>query len=134
MVTENSMNAFLIAGLLTGVDPTLLSAICYVESKHDAGAYVAMDGNSPSYGICQIKLATARFMGFKGTAEQLMEPATNIYYAARYMAYQKRRYNDRKKALSAYNAGRAIESNKATYVRKVMRRYQDTKPILVGAL
>lgn len=126
------MNAFLLAGLLTGVDPTLLSALCYVESKHDAGAYVAMDGSSPSYGICQIKLGTAKHMGFRGTAEQLMEPSVNIFYAAKYLQWQKARYKDRRKAISAYNAGRAITGN-AAYVRKVMKRYEATKPVLVGA-
>lgn len=76
------------------------------------------DGGSPSYGACQVKLATARHMGFKGTPSQLMEPRTNAAIAAKYLNYQIKRYGSADKAVSAYNAGRYIRAN-AGYVRKV---------------
>lgn len=130
MFAEAAMNAFLIASLLTGVDPTLLSAICYVESKHDAGAYVAMDGTSPSYGICQIKLNTARHMGFVGSASELMHPTTNAVYAAKYLQWQKRRYKDQMKAISAFNCGHAC--NNKSYIQKVMQQYRASTTALVA--
>lgn len=109
---------WLIAGVLAGVDPALLSGLCYVESNHQKTAYVHNDGGSPSIGICQVKLGTARLVGFKGTAAELQEPFTNALYAGLYLKKQQRRYRDDDKAISAYNAGRAISSN-ARYVQKV---------------
>lgn len=65
-----------------------------------------MDGNSPSYGVCQIKLETARYLGFSGTAKQLMKPENNIFWAGKYLSMQLKRYNnDPRKAVAAYNAG-----------------------------
>lgn len=115
--------SFLIAGLLAGVDPSLISALCYVESTHNVQAYVKHDGNSPSYGICQIKLATARDMGFVGTSDELMDPNTNALYAAKYLAWQKQRHGTWERAVSSYNAGRPVRSN-AAYVRRVMTHYR----------
>ena len=109
---------FIIAGVLAGVNPNLLSAVCFVESGHKPSAYVAMDGQSPSYGLCQIKLATARQVGFEGSTRDLMHPATNALYAAKYLRWQYERYGSWDKAVSAYNAGRAIKGN-AGYVGRV---------------
>lgn len=84
----------------------LLSALCYVESHHSPTAMHMDDGGSPSIGVCQLKLNTARLMGFKGTVEQLKNPKINIYYAAKYLKYQLSRYqNNTTKAVAAYNTG-----------------------------
>lgn len=118
---------FIMAGLLNGVDPSLLSALCFVESSHRPSAYVHVDGNSPSYGLCQIKYETAKWMGFKGKASELFNRDTNAYWAARYLSYQMTRYNgNTRQALSGYNAGRAIKSNKK-YVNKVIKRWKETR-------
>lgn len=103
----------------------LLSAVCHVESRHTPAAINQYDGNSPSYGICQIKLSTARYLGFSGTAKTLMRPEVNILYAGKYLKRQLTRYKgDSRKAVAAYNAGTYKEKqNRApanlTYVRKV---------------
>lgn len=108
-----------IAALANGVAPSTLKAICWVESRHNPNIIHKDDGGSDSYGICQIKLATARFMGFKGKAKDLLDPKVNLHYAAKYLKYQKDRYGDNvRKAISAYNAGRYIKANKK-YVDKV---------------
>lgn len=114
----NVAGAILLAAGLTGIDPALLSSLCFVESSHRINAYVHQDGGSPSYGICQVKEATARELGFKGEARQLMDPSWNSFYAAKYLAKQKRRYGTWDKAVSAFNCGHVC-NNKA-YVRKVL--------------
>jgi len=114
--------AFQLAGLLTGVDPQLLSSVCYVESHHNINARVLHDGGSPSYGACQVKLATARALGYVGREGGLMEPSLNSYYAAKYLAQQKRRYGTWTKAVSAFNCGHACGNKK--YVRKVLNLYR----------
>jgi soluble lytic murein transglycosylase-like protein len=115
------MIAFIIAGALFGVDPQLIEGICYAESKHDVNAYVARDGGSASYGMCQIKLRTARGLGFTGTAGQLREPSTNIFYATKYYRYLRGRYNSN--AISSYNCGHPCRNKR--YVNKVEQYYQN---------
>jgi len=104
----------------------LLSSLCYVESRHRPSAYNKTDGSSPSLGICQIKLETAKTLGYSGTAKGLMKPATNVYYAAKYLKKQLVRYkHDIQKAIAAYNAGTYFPDAKGQpknkqYVRKVL--------------
>jgi soluble lytic murein transglycosylase-like protein len=103
----------------------LLSALCYVESAHKPNAVHKDDGGGNSLGICQIKLDTAKTMGFKGTEKDLMVPKTNIKYAGKYLKKQLLRYkHDVRKAVAAYNAGSYRENKKkqcinSSYVRKV---------------
>src|SRR5690349_1394055 len=59
----------------------ILSAICFVESRHNPRALNKYDGGSPSYGLCQIKEKTARFMGFTGPINSLYQPDVNAAYA-----------------------------------------------------
>lgn len=115
----NVGEAILLAAALTGVNPALLSSLCFVESNHKINAYVHQDGGSPSYGICQVKESTARALGFTGRAEALMDPSVNALYAAKYLKRQHRRYKSWPKAVSAYNCGRVC--NNKRYVDKVMR-------------
>jgi soluble lytic murein transglycosylase-like protein len=89
-----------------GLPPGLLTATCYVESHHNIRAIHKDDGNGNSLGVCQIKLPTAKMLGFRGKELELMNPSTNVKYAAKYLAYQLRRYeSDPVKAICAYNSG-----------------------------
>jgi soluble lytic murein transglycosylase-like protein len=42
--------------------------------------------NGPYYGIMQIRPATARTMGYRGTPEGLLDPDINLKYAVKYLA------------------------------------------------
>ena len=118
---------FIAASQTFNLPPGLLDAICYVESGHKADAMHVDDGGSHSIGICQIKLSTARQMGFKGTEEALRNPRTNIYYAASYLHNRLVRYDgDVVNSVAAYNAGSVKLTDKkvpinVNYVRKVLR-------------
>lgn len=102
----------------------LLSSLCWVESKHKVDAIHKDDGTTNSVGICQIKLKTAKWMGFKGTEKQLMDPKTNIYYAAKYLAYQHSRYKSINKAIIAYNIGNAKNLTSTKYSTKVNTQWR----------
>lgn len=111
----------------------LLSALCYVESAHTPSAVHFDDGGSTSNGVCQIKLNTARMIGFKGTAKQLMNPKTNIHWSGKYLKRQLDRYDGIPvKAIAAYNAGK-YRVNKAglimnrKYVKKVLTAWAARK-------
>jgi soluble lytic murein transglycosylase-like protein len=107
--------------------PHLLSSLCYIESKHDVAAIHHDDGGADSLGICQIKLQTAREMGYKGTKQQLMQPSTNIRYAAKYLRYQIRRYGSIERAVVAYNKGNARDLTTSRYQRKVFNKWMEAK-------
>ena len=110
------------------ISGAILFAIC----SHESGLHnkiVHRDGGSPSYGICQVKLQTAKMFGYEGPAMGLMEPEINAKYAALYLRYQYKRYQNWCQAIAAYNAGRYNESQilpghprNLKYVRHVQRK------------
>lgn len=64
-----------------GVPYRLARAVVQVESSFRAG----VTGGAGEIGLMQIKLATARGMGYKGTRKQLYNPATNLYWGMKYL-------------------------------------------------
>jgi soluble lytic murein transglycosylase-like protein len=64
-----------------GVPIDLVHRVIMRESRYNPR--VVHRGN---YGMMQIKLATARGLGYTGTAEGLLDPETNLTYAVRYLA------------------------------------------------
>jgi soluble lytic murein transglycosylase-like protein len=57
-------------------------------------------------GLMQIKLGTARGLGYTGTAEGLRDPATNLTWAVKYLAGAYRAANsDHKRAMRYYASG-----------------------------
>jgi soluble lytic murein transglycosylase-like protein len=64
-----------------GVPVSLVERVIRRESGGNPRAVHA--GN---YGLMQIKLGTARAMGYSGSAAGLLDPQTNMIYAVRYLA------------------------------------------------
>jgi soluble lytic murein transglycosylase-like protein len=60
---------------------TLLRRI--IKRESGGNPRVISKGN---YGLMQIRLGTARAMGYQGTAAGLLDPDTNMTYAAKYLA------------------------------------------------
>lgn len=105
--------------------PGLLASLCFVESRHNVSVIHYNDGDANSYGVCQIKLATARELGFRGTPEQLMQPNYNIKYAAKFLHRQILRYHGNvSKAVIAYNRGHAGDLTTTTYQMKVFKQWR----------
>jgi soluble lytic murein transglycosylase-like protein len=124
--------AFTAATQTHQLPPGLLSALCYVESRHNVRAINIHDGGSSSHGVCQVKLGTARQMGFRGTAKELQSPKNNIRYAARYLHYQYLRYDgNAHKAIAAYNSGTYSTVNgrakNSKYVTKVFIAWSERR-------
>lgn len=59
-----------------------------------------------------MKAGTPEDEGFTGTADQLKDPYTNIFYGSEYFLHQLQRYNNVDQAILAYNAG-SYEVNSA---------------------
>jgi soluble lytic murein transglycosylase-like protein len=126
MITQLGLY-FLLTSSQFNLPPGLLDSICYTESTYNTRAIHLDDGpGGPSLGVCQIKYSTAKWLGFKGTPTQLMNPKTNILYAGKYLAKQLERYDDNaQKAVIAYNYGHAPKNLTNTkYQIKVFKRWQ----------
>lgn len=133
------MNTLTIAMMFVSVSntfnlpPGLLSALCFAESSHRVHIMHHDDGGSDSLGICQIKLSTAKELGFSGTTDNLMRPKTNIYFAAKYLAKQFKRYHGALyKSVAAYNTGSyrpnelGLPKN-AKYVNNVLTAWKEKR-------
>jgi len=109
------------------VPELLLLALCQIESSGNPDAINVMDGTSPSYGYCQVKLETAQWMGFDVSAQDLMDKEINKKVARAYLNYQYKRYNDWSLAVAAYNAGRVKRTKDGlinqAYVDKVFNKW-----------
>jgi hypothetical protein len=64
-----------------GVPEHLVRRVIRIESRGNAAT--AHAGN---YGLMQIRLATARGVGYSGEARGLLDPDTNLTYAVKYLA------------------------------------------------
>jgi len=101
-----------------GVPEQLIRRIIRIESRGNAAAVHA--GN---YGLMQIRLGTARGVGYSGNAEGLLDPDTNLTYAVKYLA-------------GAYHAAngdhaRAIHYYAGGYYYAAKRQRQDTAQQMV---
>ena len=89
-----------------GLDPALIAAIIYEESK-----FRDVTSHAGARGLMQITPATADFIardsgGTRFTQEDLATPQINISYGAYYLRYLMRRYDGNDVlAVAAYNAG-----------------------------
>ena len=85
-----------------GVPPELVHRIIVRESRYRP----SLVGRGGTIGLMQIKLATARGLGYTGTAEGLRDPNTNLTYAVKYLAGAYRAANgDHRRAVSYYAGG-----------------------------
>lgn len=111
--------AFQTATQIFELPPHFLEAICYTESKGVVDPPRVDDGGSHSLGICQVKLATAKSLGFRGSENDLVVPEVNIYQAGKIFAYHLSKCASPDDAVMAYNTGSCSKHNRS-YLRKVM--------------
>jgi soluble lytic murein transglycosylase-like protein len=85
-----------------GVPVALVHRVIVRESRYNA----SLVGRGGTIGLMQIKLATARGLGYGGTAEGLRDPDTNLAYAIKYLAGAYRAANgDHDRAVRYYAGG-----------------------------
>jgi soluble lytic murein transglycosylase len=88
------------------LDPALLAAVIYQESKFKADAR----STSGAIGLRQLLPDTAKGIALHtgGSAfrvDDLYDPEINVRYGAWYLRHLLRKYRDERSALAAYNAG-----------------------------
>jgi soluble lytic murein transglycosylase-like protein len=85
-----------------GVPVALVHRVIVRESRYNA----SLIGHGGTIGLMQIKLATARGLGYTGTAEGLRDPDTNLTYAVKYLAGAYRAADgDHDRAVGYYASG-----------------------------
>jgi soluble lytic murein transglycosylase-like protein len=85
-----------------GVPEALVHRVIVRESRYQP----ALVGRGGTIGLMQIKLATARGLGYTGSAEGLRDPDTNLTYAVKYLAGAYRAANgDHARAVHYYASG-----------------------------
>jgi soluble lytic murein transglycosylase len=88
------------------LEPELLAAVIYQESKFDADAR----SSSGAIGLMQLLPDTARGIaartgGSRFVVDDLLEPELNVRYGAWYLRHLLDKYRNEAMALAAYNAG-----------------------------
>ena len=105
-----------------GVPANLAFAVVSVES--DFRAHVR--GRAGEVGLMQIKPATARGMGYRGSVKALYNPSTNLKYGMRYLGKaHKMSGGNLCGTILRYNAGhyaKRMNPVSAAYCRKVKKR------------
>lgn len=85
-----------------GVPEALVHRVIMRESRYQP----QLVGHGGTIGLMQIKLATARSMGYTGDAAGLRDPETNLTYAVKYLAGAYRAaHGDHSRAIRYYAAG-----------------------------
>lgn len=109
-----------------GVPEKIALAVVQVESNFNPKAR----GGAGEIGLMQIKPATARGMGYRGSAKGLYDPTTNLEWGMRYLAgAHKRASGEVCGTILRYNAG-----HYAKRMNPVSRRYcQKVKQIIAGS-
>ncbi|MDB5565875.1 MAG: lytic transglycosylase protein [Tardiphaga sp.] len=103
-----------------GVPEALVHRVIVRESKY----HPSLIGRGGTIGLMQIKLATARGLGYTGTAEGLRDPNTNLTYAVKYLAGAFRAANGDHNRAVAYYAGGYY------YAAKRQRHKHEHEPLL----
>lgn len=62
------------------------SALAHAVVRHESNYRPNVRGKAGEIGLMQIKLSTARGLGYSGSAKGLYEPSTNIQYGMKYLA------------------------------------------------
>jgi len=88
------------------LDPALLAAVIYEESKFHADAH----SGSGAIGLMQLLPSTAQGIavhtgGSAFRTQDLYDPEINVRYGAWYLRHLLEKYGDERTALAAYNAG-----------------------------
>jgi hypothetical protein len=107
-----------------GVPEVLVHRVIVRESKYQP----MLVGRGGTIGLMQIKLATARGLGYTGTAEGLRDPETNLTYGVKYLAGAYRAANsDHSRAVHYYASGYYYAAK-----RQRLERTRHPEPVLAS--
>lgn len=102
-----------------GIPLELAHAVVSVESRYRPN----VTGSAGEIGLMQIKLSTARGLGYKGSRKDLYDPATNLRWGMKYLGMARELADgDLCRTILKYNAGhyaKRMSRGPAKYCSKV---------------
>lgn len=99
-----------------GVPSHIAHAVVRNESNYRPGA----TGRAGEIGLMQIKIASARGIGFAGSRAQLYDPVVNLTYGMRYLRAAAAPFGYSCAGLGRYQRGRFASPACSSYGRRVM--------------
>jgi soluble lytic murein transglycosylase-like protein len=110
-------------------------AVAEVESSLNGKVIGRQDPHAVHYGLMQLKLGTARMLGFKGHPKDLLQWKTNLKIGIVYLNEKLEKHGSVQAASAAYNAGAPYICKKGRtctrgsfvnqgYVNHVMKLYK----------
>jgi soluble lytic murein transglycosylase-like protein len=113
-----------------GVPAELVHRVIVRESRYQP----KLVGRGGTIGLMQIKLATARGLGYAGDAEGLRDPNTNLTYGVKYLAGAYHAANgDHARAIHYYAAGYYEAAKRQRLERVAYEGFGNPAPALAGA-
>jgi len=117
------------------LNPRLVLAIAKIESSLNSKVMGRQDPRAVHYGLMQLKLGTARMLGFKGHPKDLLDWKINLKLGVNYLNEKLEKHGSVQAASAAYNAGSPFICKKGKrckrgsfvnqgYVDKVMVQYK----------
>ncbi len=111
-----------------GLPVELVHRVIMRESRYNPRAV-----HRGNYGMMQIKLATARGLGYTGTAEGLLDPETNLTYAVKYLAGAYHAANGNHNRAVAYYAGGYYYAAKRQRLHRARHEAMSANALASGA-
>lgn len=106
------------------------SALAHAVVRHESNFQPNVRGKAGEIGLMQIKLSTARSLGYTGSAKGLYEPSTNIQFGMKYLAMaQKLGGGSTCGTILKYNAGHG-----ATRMNPISAKYCSSVKAYMRAL
>ena len=97
--------------------------LAHAVVRHESGYRANVTGRAGEIGLMQIKLQTARGIGYRGSRQALYDPATNIEWGMKYLAEAQRLAGGSEcGTLSRYNGGLATKRLIRGYCRSVVAK------------
>ena len=97
--------------------------IAHAVVRHESGFRPDVTGRAGEIGLMQIKFATAKGIGYRGSRQGLYDPETNIKWGMKYLGEARRLAGGSECGmLSRYNGGLGRKGLIKSYCRKVLRQ------------
>lgn len=94
------------------------ASLAHAVVRHESNFQPNVRGRAGEIGLMQIKLSTARGLGYSGSAKGLYEPSTNVQYGMKYLAIaQKLGGGSTCGTILKYNAGHGAKRMNPTSAR-----------------
>ena len=108
--------------------------LAHAVVRHEIGYNARATGRAGEIGLMQIKLATARGIGYRGSKQALYNPATNIEWGMKYLGQaRKLAGGDQCGTLSRYNGGLATKRMIRSYCKQVIAKVRTAPKVAKAA-